>query len=127
MKHARALLALATLLAAVGIPAYSQNGYSSQNSTAKSPVSASPSGTVFLAGLQDTLSTKDDKKGKEFRAVTLEPVTAADGRVISPGAEIRGHIDKVEAAHQTGRGRDVAYFRRYKDSEWMGADRCNRV
>ncbi len=65
----------------------------------------SPSGTVFLAGLQDTLSTKDDKKGKEFKAVTLEPVTAADGRVISPGAEIRGHIDKVEAAHQTGRGR----------------------
>ena len=105
MKHARALLALATLLAAVGIPAYSQNGYSSQNSTGHSSVSASPSGTVFLAGLQDTLSTKDDKKGKEFRAVTLEPVTAADGRVISPGAEIRGHIDKVEAAHQTGRGR----------------------
>ncbi len=105
MKHARALLALATLLAAAGIPAYSQNGYSSQNSTAPSAVSASPSGTVFLAGLQDTLSTKDDKKGKEFTAVTLEPVTAADGRVISPGAEIRGHIDKVEAAHQTGRGK----------------------
>ena len=34
MKHARAPLALATLLAAAGIPAYSQNGYSSQNSTA---------------------------------------------------------------------------------------------
>jgi hypothetical protein len=105
MKHARPLLALATLLAAVGIPAHSQSGYSSQNSTAPSPASASPSGTVFLAGLQDTLSTTDDKKGKEFKVVTLEPVTTAGGRVIPPGAEIRGHLDKVEAAHQTGRGR----------------------
>lgn len=105
MKIVRTLLASATLFAAVGIPAFSQNGNFSQNQPARPAASVSPSGTVFLAGLQDTLSTKEDKKGKEFKAVTLEPVTAADGRVISPGAEIRGHIDKVEAAHQTGRGR----------------------
>jgi hypothetical protein len=105
MKTVRTVLGLATLLAAAVLPTYSQSGYSSQNQPARSEASASPSGTVFLAGLEDTLSTKDDKKGKEFTAVTLEPVTAANGRVVPPGAEIRGHIDKVEAAHQTGRGR----------------------
>ena len=105
MKKVRTLLASATLMIVAVIPAHAQNGYSSQSATASNQPSASPSGTVFLAGLQETLSTKDDKKGKEFTVVTLEPVTTASGRVIPSGAEIRGHIDRVEPAHQTGRGR----------------------
>jgi hypothetical protein len=105
MKNAKMILSLATLLALAGLPTYSQGQYTSQNQQGQRGTSASPSGTVFLAGLQETLSTKEDKSGKQFTVTTLEPVTAADGRVIPPGAEIRGHVDKVEAAHQTGRGR----------------------
>jgi hypothetical protein len=105
MKCARAVLGLVTILAAAVLPIYSQSNYSPQNQSARSDVSTSPSGTVFLTMLEDTLSTKDGKKGQKFSAVTLEPVTAANGRVLPAGAEIRGHIDKVEAAHQTGRGR----------------------
>jgi hypothetical protein len=55
--------------------------------------------------LQDPLSTKDDKAGKKFIARTLEPVVAPNGRVLPAGAEIRGHIDKIQDAHQTGRAR----------------------
>jgi hypothetical protein len=55
--------------------------------------------------LQDKLSTKEDKAGKHFSARTLEPLTSADGSVLAPGAEIQGHIDKVEPAEKTGRAR----------------------
>jgi hypothetical protein len=105
MKPIGMPLALAILLAIAGLPTYSQGRSYSPNQPTQSESNASPSGTRFLAGLQDILSTKDDKAGKEFKVTTLEPVTTADGRIIPPGAEIRGHIDKVEAAHQTGRGR----------------------
>jgi len=64
-----------------------------------------PSGTRFLVGLQDTLTTKDAKAGTPFRARTLEPLTTADGAILSPGMDVRGHVDKVESAHRTGRAR----------------------
>lgn len=64
-----------------------------------------PSGTRFLASLEKPLSTKDANAGDTFEAVTLEPLTAADGTVVQKGAEIRGHVDKVEQAHKTGRAR----------------------
>jgi hypothetical protein len=109
MKPIGMLLASATLLATTVLPIYSQDRSTPsdqfQYQPPQSEPNGSPSGTRFLAGLQDILSTKDDKAGKEFKVTTLEPVTTADGRIIPPGAEIRGHIDKVEAAHQTGRGR----------------------
>ena len=57
-----------------------------------------PQGTRLLIGLQDALSTKDDKAGKRFVATTLEPVTTAEGNVIPAGVQIRGHIDKVQSA-----------------------------
>src|SRR5690348_6689728 len=63
------------------------------------------SGTRLLIGLRNPLSTKTAKSGDRFSARTLEPLPVSDGTVLPPGAEVRGHVDKVEAAHRTGRAR----------------------
>ncbi|HYL69529.1 MAG TPA: hypothetical protein VEX69_10210 [Candidatus Limnocylindria bacterium] len=115
------LLAVAAFLAAVGTPAFAQDQQSSSpeqsdqslqsappQSTAQDIPAAAyvvPAGTRFLVALQEKLSTKEDKAGKHFRARTLEPLTSADGSVLAAGAEIQGHIDKVEPAEKTGRAR----------------------
>jgi len=58
-----------------------------------------------MVRLEDAISTKDAKGGNRFQARTLEPLIAADGTVLRAGALLRGHVDKVEAAHKTGRAR----------------------
>ena len=63
------------------------------------------SGTRFLAALQDTLSTKDLRAGDHFEVRTIEPLATPAGETLRPGAEIRGHVDKVEPAHKTGRAK----------------------
>jgi len=63
------------------------------------------SGTRLLIGLRDSLSTKTAKMGDRFSARTLEPLSITDGSLLPPGAEVRGHVDRVEAAHRTGRAR----------------------
>ena len=45
------------------------------------------------------------KQGDRFTAHTIEPLATADGTALPAGAEIRGHVDKVEAAGKTGRAR----------------------
>jgi hypothetical protein len=62
-------------------------------------------GTRFMIRLESPLSTKDAKAGQAFLARTIEPIVSADGTTLTPGAEIRGHVDKAEAAHQIGRAR----------------------
>ncbi len=62
-------------------------------------------GTRFLIRLDDTINSKETKARTGFTAHTLEPLTTTDGLVLRPGAEIRGHVDKVEPAHQAGRAR----------------------
>lgn len=62
-------------------------------------------GTRFLIRLDRAISTKTAKAGNEFTAHTLDPLSTPDGLVLRPGAEIRGHVDKVEQAHQVGRAR----------------------
>ncbi|MFY9730707.1 MAG: hypothetical protein WB723_08540 [Candidatus Acidiferrales bacterium] len=64
-----------------------------------------PEGPRLLIGLEDTLNSKHDKAGRRFIATTLEPVTTAEGEVIPQGVHIRGHIDRVHAAGDTGRAR----------------------
>ncbi len=64
-----------------------------------------PSGSRILVELDKPLSTKDAKANDAFQAATLEPLTATDGSVLPTGTEIRGHVDKVEEAHKTGRAR----------------------
>jgi hypothetical protein len=64
----------------------------------------SPS-TRFLVRLDDVLSTKETKPGTDFHAHTLEPLSTPDGLVLPAGAAVRGHVDKVEQAHEVGRAR----------------------
>lgn len=64
-----------------------------------------PSGTHFLAAIRNPISTEKAKAGDHFKAETLETLVATDGTVLQPGAEVRGHVDKVEAAHTVGRAR----------------------
>ncbi len=62
-------------------------------------------GTRFLVRLESKLSSRKDKLGKKFKVKTAEPLTAADGTVLPPGAEIRGHLSRIEPAAATGRAR----------------------
>jgi hypothetical protein len=62
-------------------------------------------GTRFLVSLQTVISTKEDKVGKQFQARTLEPIATAEGASLPAGAQIRGHIDKIQPAGKVGRAR----------------------
>ena len=69
------------------------------------PPDAAPRGTRFLVSLQTIISTKEDKVGKQFQARTLEPLATAEGATLPIGAQIRGHIDKIQPAGKVGRAR----------------------
>jgi hypothetical protein len=81
-------------------PASKPHNHSQNRVIERPPI---PEGPRLLIGLEDTLDTKHDKAGRRFIATTLEPVTTAEGDVIPQGVRVRGHIDKVHAAGDTGR------------------------
>jgi len=114
MKRTTTLLLFVTLLIIPG-PMLGQVEVERQSGYAEDV----PAGLRFLIGLQSTLDTKDAKAGDQFRARTLEPLTMANGRVLSPGMEIRGHVDKVESAHKAGRARIWLAFDEIKTSQWL--------
>lgn len=62
-------------------------------------------GTRFLVGLQDELSTGRQEDNQRFKVKTLEPLEAANGIVLRPGAEIRGHVSRIEPAAVAGHAR----------------------
>ncbi len=93
--------ALLVISAGIGLPALGQN-QSPTPSVAPNEVGA---GTRFMIRLQSTIETKDAKAGDPFTARTLDPIVSADGTMLTPGAEIRGRVDRVEAAHKSGRAR----------------------
>jgi hypothetical protein len=62
-------------------------------------------GTKFLVTLEEPMSTKDLKRNQEFRVRTAEPLEAGRGIYLPPGAEIRGHISRVESAGQAGKAK----------------------
>jgi hypothetical protein len=101
MKRTEVFFVIAALLM-VSVSASSADAH---QTSAAVDNSQAPSGTEFLVRLEDTISTKDAKTGSRFQARTLEPLIAADGSVVRPGALLRGHVDKVEAGHKTGRAR----------------------
>ncbi|HKV04179.1 MAG TPA: hypothetical protein VJO53_03610 [Candidatus Acidoferrales bacterium] len=114
-----AMAALLSLVVTVGWQARAQDQAAPSSTASVAPNEISP-GTRFLIGLQDGLSTKDGKAGDGFTARTLEPLLSADGTVLRPGAEIRGHIDKLEPAHQAGRARMWLTFDEIKTPEgWV--------
>lgn len=62
-------------------------------------------GTKFLVRLEDELDTRGTRENSRFRVRTLEPLEAGSGIFLAPGAEIRGHVSRVEPAGIAGRAR----------------------
>lgn len=62
-------------------------------------------GTRFLVILQQEMNTKELRTNQEFRVRTLEPLEAGSGIYLPAGAEIRGHVSRVESAGMTGRAK----------------------
>src|ERR1700674_618372 len=62
-------------------------------------------GTEFLVRLEDELSTKGTEENKKFKVKTLEPLEAGSGIYLPPGAEIHGHVSRVEPAGVTSRAK----------------------
>ncbi len=80
------------------------------------PPDSAARGTRFLISLQTTITTKEDKVGKQFLARTLEPIVTAAGPTLPAGALIRGHIDKIQPAGKVGRARLWLTFDEIHDS-----------
>jgi hypothetical protein len=62
-------------------------------------------GTVVLVALEDSLDTGETKQGRRFRARTLEPLPAGEGIYLPAGAELRGHVSRVDPAGVAGRAK----------------------
>ncbi len=62
-------------------------------------------GTRFLVLLEDELTTSKPEENRKFKVRTAEPIEAANGTILPPGTEIRGHVSRVEPAGVTGRAR----------------------
>jgi len=62
-------------------------------------------GTKFLVRLEDELDTRGTRENSRFKVKTLEPLEAGSGIYLPPGAEIRGHVSRVESAGIAGRAR----------------------
>jgi len=62
-------------------------------------------GTKFLVRLENDLDTKDTREKKRFKVTTLEPLEAGSGIYLPRGAQIRGHVSRVEPAGIAGRAK----------------------
>jgi hypothetical protein len=62
-------------------------------------------GTKFLVRLEEELGTRDTKENAKFKVKTLEPLEAGSGIYLPSGAEIEGHISRVQSAGVTGRAK----------------------
>ena len=62
-------------------------------------------GTKFLVRLEDELDTRETREKKRFKVITLEPLEAGNGIYLPAGAEIRGHVSRVESAGVAGRAK----------------------
>jgi hypothetical protein len=98
-----AMVALLALTFACVSPALAQR--ESTNSGGPTAPNEVAPGTRFLIRLNDELDSQNSKAGSGFTARTIEPLVSADGTALPAGAEVRGHIDKVQAAGKTGRAR----------------------
>lgn len=62
-------------------------------------------GTKFLVRLDDELDTKEAREKTRFKVTTLEPLEAGSGIYLPPGAQIHGHVSRVESAGVAGRAK----------------------
>ncbi len=62
-------------------------------------------GTRVLVRLEEDLGTGDSKEGRPFNVRTLEPMAAGSGIYLPSGAEIHGHVSRVQPASVAGRAK----------------------
>ena len=62
-------------------------------------------GTKFLVRLEDEIGTKGTLENAKFKVRTLEPLEAGSGIYLPAGAEICGHVSRVEPAGIAGRAK----------------------
>jgi hypothetical protein len=62
-------------------------------------------GTKFLVRLEDDMSSKDLRRNQSFRVRTLEPLEAGRGLYLPAGAQILGHVSRIEPAGTSGRAK----------------------
>ncbi|HEY2351554.1 MAG TPA: hypothetical protein VGH83_03515 [Candidatus Acidoferrum sp.] len=62
-------------------------------------------GTKFLVVLEQDLTSKDTQENAKFVVRTVEPLEAGSGIYLPAGAEIRGHVSRLESAGTTGRAK----------------------
>ena len=62
-------------------------------------------GTRLLVRLQDEIDTGETKQGRRFKVKTLEPIEAGSGIYLPAGAEIQGHVSRVDPAGVAGRAK----------------------
>jgi hypothetical protein len=67
-------------------------------------------GTKFLVVLERDLTTKGTEENAKFVVRTVEPLEAGSGIFLPPGAEIHGHISRVESAGVAGRAKLALTF-----------------
>jgi len=60
-----------------------------------------PNGTHFLVRIEKELSASKNKVNEKFDAKTLDPLGTASGYILSPGANVRGHISRIEPGGMT--------------------------
>src|SRR5208282_1755148 len=115
MKRWRIFAFTSILLVFLPLAAYAQAQDPIRQSQ-DAPPAAAARGTRFPSSLQSSISTKADKVGKQFQARTLEPLATAEGATLPAGAQIRGHIDKIQSAGKVGRARLWLTFDEIHDS-----------
>jgi hypothetical protein len=62
-------------------------------------------GTRFLVRVEQDMNTGQIRRNQTFRVRTLEPLEAGSGIYLPSGAEIVGHVSRVESAGTTGRAK----------------------
>ena len=62
-------------------------------------------GTRVLVRMEDTVDTGATKQGAQFRVRTLEPLLAGSGIYLPAGAQITGHVSRVDPAGVAGRAK----------------------
>jgi len=62
-------------------------------------------GTRVLVRLEDTLDTGMTRQSTRFRVRTLEPLEAGSGIYLPSGAQITGHVSRVDPAGVAGRAK----------------------
>jgi hypothetical protein len=62
-------------------------------------------GTRFLVRLEQNLNTAEIHRNQTFRVRTVEPLEAGSGIYLPSGAEILGHVSRVDPAGTTGRAK----------------------